>query len=145
MQITITIDQAGTVNASLRRFGLGVKSELATLGYVALDNARTILKVYPPKLPNQRYIRTGWLGRSWRIASARAAGAWTLANNARQPRATASYSKWVVGNARGAQQAGIHRNRWKIARVVVERERERAINRFRQIVRGVARREGLGV
>ena len=64
------------------------------------EAARLRRKRYPPKLPNQQYIRTGRLGRSF--FSFRRGGAYGVRNDT-------PYGIWVIW--RGSQ-APIHAGRW---------------------------------
>lgn len=73
-----------------------------------------VLKAYPPPLPDQRYRRTGTLGRRWThttqasLFKARA----IIGNNT-------SYAPDVQGEG---FQAEIHRGRWRTAEDVLEKE-----------------------
>lgn len=58
---------------------------------------------YPPKRPNQKYVRTGELANRWK-AEKRGASRWQLVNRR-------SGVVFVVGD----KQAKIHKNRWYIA------------------------------
>lgn len=70
---------------------------------------------YPPKRPNQRYVRTGRLANSWRAE--RVSQSRTVITN------SAAYSGYVVGNSRGERQAWFHRGRWWRARDVIAESR----------------------
>lgn len=79
----------------------------ATIGaYVKSQRHKFKSLPYPPKLPNQRYRRTGNLANRW-AARKTSASRWQLVN-------TAKYAVRVVGQVR--QQAPIHRGRWWIAK-----------------------------
>lgn len=58
-------------------------------------------KRYPPKLANQKYVRTGRLGVSYSAKKVSPA-VWSIRNSA-------PYAAWVVDEKR---QAGIHQGRW---------------------------------
>lgn len=75
-------------------------------------------RAYPPKLPNQKYKRTGLLGRRWE-AKRQKPGIWSVINRAKQPKGK-PYARYVVGDERGQHQAHIHQGRWWIAREVLE-------------------------
>lgn len=60
---------------------------------------------YPPPLPNQRYVRTGNLGRGRRQLMQRTANSITAIARSSGP----AYNTWVL---QGKTQAGIHRGRW---------------------------------
>jgi hypothetical protein len=59
-------------------------------------------KPYPPMLPNQKYRRTGLLGRRFR-AQRRGAGAWAVINRT-------EYALWVI--KKGYQNRKYHEGRW---------------------------------
>lgn len=59
---------------------------------------------YPPKRPNQRYVRTGRLASSWR-AERLGNGRVLIANSA-------PYSGYVVGGGARNRQAWMHSGRW---------------------------------
>jgi len=65
---------------------------------------------YPPPRPQQRYKRTGKLGRSW-SSSVIGSAAVKISNNA-------GYAPWVVGE----KQAWMHAGRWWQARPIVEKD-----------------------
>jgi len=69
--------------------------------------ARLKKEKYPPKLPNQKYVRTGNLANRW------AATANTIGN-------TAPYARWVVNEG---TQAAIHAGRWWTMQEIFERYR----------------------
>lgn len=75
---------------------------------------------YAPKLPNQKYKRTGELGRRWEASQVKS-GTWAIINRAKQPRGK-PYARYVVGDTKGQRQARIHRGRWWVAREVLEGE-----------------------
>ena len=59
-------------------------------------------KPYPPERPNQKYVRTGELGRRWR-AQHQGRGRWAIIN--RRPKAV-----WVI--KQGMQNRKYHLGRW---------------------------------
>jgi hypothetical protein len=63
-------------------------------------NLRT--KAYPPRLPNQKYIRTGKLGGAFR-AQRRGRGSWAVINRT-------SYAVYVI--KKGYQNRQYHAGRW---------------------------------
>lgn len=78
-------------------------------------------KPYPAKRPNQKYKRTGRLARSW---SAKKEDTLSVSiNNTAADRPGHYYTGYVVGDPRGAEQAGVHQNRWWIAIRVVNAHR----------------------
>lgn len=82
------------------------------------------MKVYPDKLPNQKYVRTFTLKNSWKISGAK--NRYQISNSARQrigkkkPHWGKRYATYVVGNAKGKEQAQIHQGRWRVFYDVVK-------------------------
>ena len=76
---------------------------------------------YPPKRPNQRYKRTGRLGRSWKASRLKPA-VWAIDNTASVK--SRPYAMYVVGPRSGAigkRQAWMHKGRWWVAEEEVEK------------------------
>jgi len=96
------------------------KAQKITLDWA--KDTRVVLKgtKYPPKRFGQKYKRTGRLANSWRARS-HPKGA-TLLNTAHKR--GRFYSRYVVGNAKGAGQARVHKGRWWKGRTVVDGELE---------------------
>ena len=70
------------------------------------------MKIYPPTRFGQTYVRTYRLRDGWRIIrKTEGFAGYTIQN--RTP-----YTKYVVGNAAGLEQAWMHRGRWPIFRSV---------------------------
>ena len=63
-------------------------------------------KPYPPELPNQRYVRTGLLGSSYRTRK--------LSESSFRVWNSTPYAVWVIGKRifEAPSQAAIHRGRW---------------------------------
>lgn len=78
--------------------------------------AKLKAKKYPPKIPGQKYVRTGILGSSWK-ATRQKAGSWAIENWASQRGKI--YSHWVIN--RGTQ-AGVHEGRWWTGQDVIDEE-----------------------
>jgi len=76
------------------------------------------LREYPPKLPDQKYIRTFHLRESWQYK--------VLSPTEAQMQNLAVYAGWVQGVA----QAPIHENRWKKAVEVAEEHLERLVKKL---------------
>ena len=74
-------------------------------------------KPYPPKLPFQRYVRTGRLANSWKVAKS-SKNAVEILNTAHVK--GNKYAVYVVGDTQGKRQAGIHKGRWWLARPTIE-------------------------
>lgn len=71
-------------------------------------------RAYPPPRPGQTYRRTGNLGRGWAIRINQ--GSVTIHN-------AMPYAGYVVGDAKGAGQAWMHRGRWWVARDAIDEAR----------------------
>lgn len=82
----------------------------------SMDKILSLLKKYPPPLPNQRYVRTGNLGRSWqsRVTSV---GSNQFSSTMRgEVRNSMRYASFV----QGSNQANIHKGRWITADQAVD-------------------------
>lgn len=81
------------------------------------------LRVYPPPPPNSTYVRTGHLGRSWRLAYShgRQATLFSFVN-------PATYAVYVQGSP--SEQAAIHRGRWTPAQEIIERRRSAIVREW---------------
>src|SRR5688572_28292922 len=102
-QLSISVHNAELVRKGLQDLG----AEIPKIGRMQIyRTALTIvrrIKVYPPEVPGQTYIRTLRLGGGWNI----------IANtNGYAIRNDTPYTKWVVGNAYGLEQAWMHQGRW---------------------------------
>ncbi len=76
--------------------------------HVKKESARMRKEPYPPKLPNQKYVRTGTLGRSFRAQHVKL-GMWQIINRATNPRGR-QYAAWVI--KKGFQNKQYHLGRW---------------------------------
>lgn len=85
----------------------------------------TQMKRYPPTRPNQQYVRTGTLGRSWSVRPiTRTSSGWRVvigSNGMISP-----YNRRVQQRD---MQANIHRGRWQTAETVAEQSASQ-IQRF---------------
>jgi len=102
------------------------------------------MKKYPPERINQRYRRTGNLGRAWTITPL--PNGYTLSNNVRSPQGV-FYTKYVVGNAYGLDQAWMHIStdqgkRWPLLRDVQDEEVKKLPQEIDDAITVVARRDG---
>jgi len=90
-----------------------------TLGEWAQDIRHELKSMpYPPKRPNQKYIRTGRLANSWNVKKDKP-GQVSIQNSARGDRGQ-FYGPYVVGDADGADsQAWMHEGRWWLAADVI--------------------------
>jgi len=76
------------------------------------QSTRRTLKAtkYPPKLANQKYVRTGMLANSFAVERVGVAR-YRIDNRAQ--RRGVSYASWVIGDQTGdLRQAQIHQGRW---------------------------------
>ena len=80
-------------------------------------NTRQVLKQtpYPPKRPNQRYVRTGRLANSWKVVK-QGTAQYQITNSA------ANRGRLYAGYVVGLNQAWMHKGRWWIARDIVAQE-----------------------
>lgn len=84
------------------------------------------LKVYPPTRPNQRYVRTGTLGRRWtHEVTKRSDGIiGTVGNNT-------IYGPFVQS---ARFQTRIHRGRWQTDQAVLEAEKDTILRDFERAI-----------
>ena len=114
MQVDYQLRGVNRVRNQLRRLAANspriVDNELGKWARMV----RGILKAtrYPPPPPRSKYIRTGRLANSWSAGRERM-GVWSIRNSA-------SYSGYVVGDAKGNGQAYMHKGRWWIGRNIIE-------------------------
>jgi hypothetical protein len=105
--VTFTIDTSEIDAAAAALLGLAEPRAIAplvpTLDSIARDIAR-VMAVYPPERPGSSYVRTGDLGRGWRVEDGRylEGGYVVTASNA------VEYAPWVQGD----DQAWMHVGRW---------------------------------
>lgn len=92
------------------------------------------MKEYPAPPPQSLYIRTGTLGGGWTLTSNK--DGYTVRNNT-------PYTKYVVGNAYGLEQAFMHVGRWQVFRDVQEEEVNKLPPAISNEITMVARRVGL--
>lgn len=133
-QLSITVN-----NAELVRKGLqDLSAEIPKIGrlqiYRTEQNVVRRMKMYPPERPAQTYIRTGTLGGGWTI---------TPNTNGYTIRNDTPYTKYVVGNAYGLEQAWMHTGRWNLLRDVQDEELEKLPDEIEKEISITARRLGL--
>ena len=87
----------------------------------------------------QRYKRTFKLKRGWRVMRKGPTG-YTILNHASFR--GRGYTKYVVGDAKGSQQAYMHAGRWKILRWEVEAEFEKQPKAIADNIHFFVRRNG---
>ena len=83
------------INPTLKKWGQATRAKLKSTKY-------------PPKLPAQKYVRTGQLANRW--ASKPLGNSAVMISNAARQKGR-YYAEYVVGQ----DQAGVHRGRWWIA------------------------------
>jgi hypothetical protein len=128
-----------TVKDELVRKGMqDLGAEIPKIGRLQIYQTEQAIvrrvKIYPPERPAQTYIRTGTLGAGWTITSN--TNGYTISNDT-------PYTKWVVGNAYGLEQAWMHQGRWQLLRDVQDEEVEKLPPAIESEISTVARRLGL--
>src|SRR5689334_4259146 len=133
-QLSLNITGADLVRKGLQ----DLSAEIPKIGRLQIYQTEQAIvrrmKVYPPERPNQTYIRTGTLGGGWSITS-RIDG-YTISNST-------PYTKYVVGNAYGLEQAWMHQGRWNLLRDVSDEEVGKLPAAIEDNISQVARRVGL--
>lgn len=133
-QLSITVQNADLVRKGLQDLG----AEIPKIGRLQIYRTSQAIvrrmKVYPPERPGQTYIRTGTLGGGWTITSN--TNGYTIRNDT-------PYTKRVVGNAYGLEQAWMHQGRWNLQRDVTEEEVQKLPDEIEKEISMVARRLGL--
>lgn len=106
-----------------------LESQVASLQARILGEAKKKLQQYPPPIPSSNYIRTGVLGRGWRIAgpNSSASGLVSILVN------DVGYSGFV----QGPNQVNIHRGRWATLAEIVDPLRPIYHQGLRSIVKGL--------
>ena len=133
-QLSISFNNAELVRKGLQDLG----AEIPKIGrlqiYRTEQNVVRRMKMYPPEVPGQTYIRTGTLGGGWMITPN--SNGYTISNNT-------PYTKYVVGNAYGLEQAWMHEGRWNLLRDVSDEEVAKLPEEIENEISVVARRLGL--
>ena len=133
-QLSISFNNAELVRKGLQDLG----AEIPKIGrlqiYRTEQNVVRRMKMYPPERPAQTYIRTGTLGGGWMITPN--SNGYTIGNNT-------PYTKYVVGNAYGLEQAWMHEGRWNLLRDVSDEEVGKLPEEIENEISVVARRLGL--
>ena len=104
--------------SNLTRFGKRTAAEADPIFQRWGEDSRDRFRAtpYPPELPNQRYVRTGRLGRSWQHN--RLGQSHLVIRNAASDKGRI-YSRYVVGWDTGKGQARIHQGRWWLSRTEI--------------------------
>lgn len=120
LDFSLEIRGYNRVANNLRRLASDLESELDEPMYRWAQDTRAALKStpYPPKRPNQRYIRTGRFASSWRVDKT-GDSRYQINNYAAAP-GGGRYAGYVAGDGLGQNQAWMHQGRWWIARDVIE-------------------------
>lgn len=104
----------------------GLRAEMPRIARGRIFDALKVVvnrfKRYPAKTAKQNYIRTFRLRRKWKISRKGRMG-YTVANNASFK--GKAYARFVVGDAKGKNQAWMHQGRWKIFRFEMENALEK--------------------
>lgn len=123
--ITISIDG---VDETLRRLskyqGVGMFVRPMNQSIKILEKE---MKVYPPTLPGQKYVRTGKLQQSW-VSPPLELGTDTVRGKVGTNR---EYAPWVQSRR---FQARIHRGRWGTDMDAIEKHRDTIVRLFRQAI-----------
>ncbi len=131
-------------NAALVRQGLqNLRSEIPKIGrrkiYDAMNRITRKMEAYPAERASQKYVRTGRLGRSWKVK--RLDNGYIISSDARKR--GRSYSRYVVGTSYGTGQAWMHVGRWQKLRDVAEEEIAGLPPEIEREINMVSRRVGL--
>lgn len=133
-ELSISVTGANIVRQGLQ----DLSAEIPQIGRLQIYRTEQAIvrrmKVYPPERPGQSYIRTGTLGGGWTI---------TPNTNGYTIRNDTPYTKYVVGNAYGLEQAWMHQGRWNLLRDVSDDEVAKLPAEIDNNISQVARRLGL--
>ena len=118
---SISIDGVDKLSAKLGRIER-VQDVLEPVARRRIRAMRDRARIYPPRLPNQRYVRTYTLRGGWNDSVQRVSnGIVARAEN------KVGYSPWVQGYG---TQAGIHRGRWETERQILDAETPQTVQEF---------------
>jgi len=138
-QLSIQINNADIVRRGMQ----DLSAEIPKVGrlqiYRTSQEIVRQMKIYPAERIGQLYRRTGRLGGGWMIVSN--TNGYTIRNDT-------PYTKYVVGNAYGLEQAWMHIStdqgkRWNVFRDVQEDEIKKLPPEIENEITMVARRLGL--
>lgn len=145
-QITVTIKGADVIQSGLKKLGLAVTNMPAAVVRPEMDAARDELRTYPAELPGQRYVRTGARYRATRVEAGsnnQYVKSYTLKSDPTYRGRSAD--PYVVGDAYGRGQAGIHQGRWALIVNVVEKALDRMVEKANQMFNDVINQGGMGL
>ena len=133
-RFSISVYGAKAVANRFRTTAAQVPKDTQEVTYRWGQSVRTALKAtpYPPKRPQQRYVRTGRLANSWHAKRQGATGV-VIANSARGRRGRL-YARYVVGDDKGKRQAWMHRGRWPVARLTIDQMRPQLTRQMQQMI-----------
>ena len=144
MKLTVKVESE-KVRRSLKNVGDAIpKAGFRTL-WRLMTNAKERAQKYPPELPNQRYIRTGIYGRSFKLVKLGTGiiGARIESDAVQKGR---HYTVFVGGNAIGYGQARIHEGRWVLIKDAVDQEVIRnMVTEVEADMSDVLKQEGMGM
>ena len=133
-QLSIEVKGADIVRRGLQ----DLSAEIPKIGRLQIyQTAQAIvrrMKMYPPPPAASTYVRTGTLGGGWTI---------TPNTNGYTTRNDTPYTKYVVGNAWGLEQAWMHVGRWQLLRDVQDEEVAKLPDEIEKEISAVARKVGL--
>ncbi len=122
LRFELTVRGQSAVANELRTAAAKAPKATQDATYRWAQMVRSVLKStpYPSKRPGQKYQRTGRLANSWAVERQ---GKGVVITNRASGR-SGPYSRFVVGDGKGAGQAWIHRGRWWTGRGVIDQHRE---------------------
>ena len=125
VKISIKSNARDKLGKLVKSVSAKVEKETKALLKETSEEIVRIMKKYPPKRPNQKYVRTNTLKNSWKIVSKPKKLSARTSNLSIQIKSDArqkgrSYTKYVVGDEKGNwQNQKYHAGRWKLFVVVV--------------------------
>lgn len=137
MRLNLRLLNKAEVRGYLQRYGEKAIEGLRQVAYRVANKLVSILRVYPPERPLQRYKRTYKLQRGWKVVerSAQRGVGYSVVNEAEYR--GKRYAQYVVGDNKGERQAWMHLKRWKIARQVANELLAGELNQLRRELRGI--------
>lgn len=139
-RISIGVEGVKVVRNGLENLSRDIpKVSIERIGASA-DEIMTIMRKYPAKPPGSKYVRTYRLKNSWKKKKVTGLGYSVEADPVQKGR---HYGKYVVGNAYGEQQAGVHAGRWKLFYEVVQKQTDKLIRSIDRAIKGAIKARGL--
>ena len=117
LRFELTVRGQSAVANELRTAAAKAPKATQEATYQWAQRVRAALKArpYPSKRQGQTYVRTGRLASSWAVERQ---GKGVVITNRASGR-SGPYSRFVVGDGKGAGQAWMHRGRWWLGRNVL--------------------------